>query len=190
VTIYSIDLGIDPAASHGHAGTKLSPYPMQISLCAGKLEQGAFVPEEMRSWFMLRGGDRLLVRIFDLGAQPGLLEKPQVVGMSLYDLDGREVDEQWDVSAQFVAAESAPSLSFARPDGLSYPCCLQRDGSGAPLLYPVFDPELQIRRLLTMKAEARVLLGAHKDGAPIHFKSDPEVIVSPYGGERAASNRW
>lgn len=192
MTIYSIDLGIDPAATGGHSGDELDPYPMQISLCAGFCDRaGSFVPLQLSSWFLFRASaerplaDQLLVRVFDLGDpdEAATVQPPTIVEISLYHLDGTP-DIAWDPQTATTCSPLtvAPSLCYVNPDGKPYRCSQPQLG-GHELRYVLQRPvATRQRRLLTLRAQAPVSTDGGLTFADKNFRADPEVIVSPYGG--------
>lgn len=196
MTVFSIDLGIDPSATHGHKGSELDPYPMQMSLCTGVFDgDGNFVPSALSSWFMFQSSDqeaqadRLVVRVFDLGspANDCSFGTPSQLHLYLANLDGTPATTPWTpvAAATTCEMESGPrqSLCYQKPDGeCSYPCYKPMIG-GTLLSYHLYPAVSPARRfLLTAKIVAQVVNQENPTGATIHFLSDPEVIVSPYGG--------
>lgn len=188
--IYSIELGIDPDARNGKTGEAEDPYPMQISLCSGVFdEQGDFVPGQLSSWFMLQSRDPLLVRVFDLGDPAGQFRfnSPAILSLSLCDLDGRVVTEG-PVAEEFsfTPAPGVHSPCYARPEGSLYPC--YSPSAGDQTFYTLGEVEASVRWLLTMRVQALVFPITDPTNTVLkHFCGDPEVIVSPYGGQGTAA---
>lgn len=195
MTIYSIDLGIDPAATGGHTGDEHDPYPMQIMLSSGVRDAaGAFVPLQLSSWFLFQSSpesqyaDQLLVRVFDLrdpdDRDPSaLLLPPTIVQICVYHLDGTP-DAAWDPQTATSCSPlvAAPSVCYVNPDGKEYRSS-QPQALGHGLRYDLNKSlETRIRRLLTLRAKAPISTDRGATFADKHFKADPEVIVSPYGG--------
>ncbi len=184
MTLYAIELGIDPDARNGKTGEAEDPYPMQISLCTvSSDEPGDFVPSQLSSWFKFRGGDQLLVRIFDLGDPAGQFRFncPSILSLSLCDLDGRVVTEG-NVAERFsfTPAPGVDSSCYATPEGGLYPCYspIVED----KIFYTLGHFDASVRWLLTMRVQALVFPITDPTNTVLkHFCGDPEVIVSPYG---------
>lgn len=192
MTIYSIDLAIDPDATGGHTGEEDDPYPMQISLCSGFCDDaGSFVPLQLASWFLFKASpdwrlaDLLLVRVFDLSDpdQATTLATLASVQLSLYHLDGNP-DPAWDPKTATTCSSlaTAPSLCYVNPDGKAFRCSQPQQGGSALRYILEHSLATRMRRLLTLRAVTSVPAGENQPAVQKHYKADPEVIVSPYGG--------
>lgn len=175
--IFSIDLGLDWTLPRGGRGT----YPLQVGLCKGTIANNLFTPASLASWYEFKKGDQVIVRVFDITAQPRSIADVSLdfLFREASDICAVEPLSPWSANAKgaFHHQEGNNSKCFPHPSSGLWPCHAELTTDGNLVISTVNHVDARQWFLMTIFLSIKL-----DDGSRRHYVEDPEMVVGPDSG--------
>lgn len=193
---YSIDLGIHPDATGGHAGTAKDPCPLQVAVTKGTLLQeqedgpyNGFKPEALASFAQIKEGDVIIFRVFEtrslcipIGGRR--LQDVDSVEVLFTELDGRWIPAPWkrneDVATITQCPDDQISLAFASaPEGTKLPCYFQQDSVNGIVTHTIMKSATGHPVSYLFSVQVKTAVETTTELQTCYYQDDPEMVIGP-----------